>query len=816
MQPNRKKKSYFSLKWMIPAVLMLTGAASALAVFPEPADWSDRLIKALQTYDSRFPTEKVYLHLDKDYYAAGETIWFKGYLTLQGVPDLQATNLYVELLDKSNNIVQKKLFAVGAGTSSGYFDLPETQKPGEYQIRAYTSWMLNFDPEFFFTRSIEVFDSNKKAASDSLVVSDFAVQFFPEGGNLISGQSNTVAFKAIDNNGYPIAVSGTVKGKNSNAVISTLHDGMGTFDVTPDGSDDIFRATVKTAKGQTQTFALPAPVTKGASLKVFNKGSRIFFQAVPANSDDSTFNELAIIAQMGNQLVYKAILNVGEGRISGFIPTDVLPSGILQVSLFAKNGLPVAERLAFIRKNDLLDIDVLDADTHKEPRTKNALEFRLPDTIQTSISIAVTDADAVPVTKNANNIISNLLLTSDIKGFVYNPAWYFRNDSASTLKALDLVMMTNGWRKFSWEKIANNQFPEIKYPFEQGLSLKGKATYLNGRPLQNGRIDFMIKIPVDSTTSFAQAPLDDKGEFSIPQMIFMDTALIYYQGNETGKKTDVNVKIENHFFERPTQIKLPSPLKLPPPVDNNILKQFLTTASDLNKVNRAINSKTVMLQEVNVNAKKAKPQETAEKRYTTGMFTGDGYSFDLTSENPTALNVFQYLQSKVAGLQITGDYNNPSLSWRGGAPTLYLNEMQSDVSMISTISMQDIAFVKVFRPPFMGGFGGGANGAIAIYTKRGNDAVVRNDPSIRGFTLYKKAGYTIYKEFYSPDYSVKKEVHSLPDKRLTLYWNPNVVVDTLTHTARVEFYNNDMTKKFRVVVEGIGENGNVGRFEKEY
>lgn len=820
MQPHLKKKRHH-LKWMIPAVL-LTGVMSALAILPSNDDWSDRIIKALHTFGSRYPAEKVYLHLDKDYYAAGETIWFKGYLTLQGAPATTATNLYVELLDKNNTIVQKKLFAVGNGGSPGFFELPETQKPGVYQLRAYTSWMLNFDPAFSYSRNIEIFDASgkSKAPADTAAASapDFSVQFFPEGGNLIAGQLNVVAFKAIDNNGYPIEVSGTVKNsKNtSSAAIKTLHDGMGSFEITPADAQDAFQAVVKSAKG-TKTIALPAAVTTGASLKVFNKGNRIFYQAVPGNVTDTSLNDLIILAQMGSQLVYKASLNVGEGRISGFIPADHIPTGILHITLFAKTGLPLSERLAFVRKNDLLEMDILDADTHKEPRSLNTIELRLPDSIQSNISVSVTDADAVPVDKNSNNIVSTFLLTSDLKGYIYNPSWYFRNTADSTLKGLDLVMMTNGWSRFSWEKIVNNQFPDIRFPYEQGLSMKGIATMLNGRPMPTGKLDMIIRLPIDSSSMFASAPINDKGQFEVANMVFPDTAYIYYQGNDLVKKgVDVNVKFDNHFFERPTQIKIPYPLRVPPTVDPNALKQFLVTASEGNKVMRSINNKTVYLQEVNVNAKKVKPEETTEKRYTSGMFSGgDGYSFDLTKETPISLNVFQYLQSKVAGLQITGDLNNPSLSWRGGKPGLYLNEMQTDVSMLSTLSMQDIALVKVFRPPFMGGFGG-ANGAIAVYTKKGGDNAPKNDPSIRGFKLYKKAGYTVVKQFYSPDYSVKKEVHALPDKRLTLYWNPNVAIDTTMHTARFHFYNNDFTKRFRLVAEGITEDGSVGRLEKEF
>ncbi|MFB6454873.1 MG2 domain-containing protein [Chitinophaga sp. Hz27] len=806
------------MKWKIPIALLI-GVISALAFLPAPTDWSDKIVKALEQFGSRYPQEKVYLHMDKDYYASGETIWFRAYITLQGLPSTQATNLYVELLDKNNNIVQKKLFASGGGLSTGNFDLPETQKPGQYQIRAYTAWMNNFDPAFFFTKTIEVFDPAKKVGpeADSLA-QDFAVQFFPEGGNSMIDQPSTVAFKAIDQNGYPIEVTGTVKNSKGEQIstIKSIHDGMGSFDYNP-VANETYQATVKSAKGQTKTINLPAAQSKGLTLKVYNKGARIFYQAVPAAGNDTSFNDLLILAQMNSQMVYKANLDVGEGRISGFIPTQSIPSGILQITLFTKSGLPVAERLVFVNKKDKVEMDVLESDVHRDPRSKNTFVLRLPDTINTSISVAVTDAEAVPVdTKNASNIISNLLLTSDLKGFVYNPAWYFKNDSTSTLQALDLVMMTNGWRRFSWEKLVNNEYPQIKYPYEQGLTMDGKATSGTGRPLTNGRIDMIIKIPADSSSMFAQAPVDDKGEFHITGMVFPDTAFIYYQGNDNVRKTkDVSVKFTNHFFEKPTLIKIPFPLRVPPAVDNSALKAFLTNASESNKVNRSIANRQVYLKEVNVNAKKEKPAETTEKRYVTGLFSGgDGMTFDLTKETATSLNVFQYLQSKVAGLNITGDINNPSISWRGGAPGLYLNEMQTDISQISTISMSDVALIKVIRPPFMGM--GGANGAIAVYTKKGGDSGPVNDPSVRGFELYKKAGYSVVKQFYSPDYSVKKEVHALPDKRLTLYWNANVPVDTLTHTAKFEFYNNDFTKKFRVIVEGMADDGTVGRLEQEF
>jgi hypothetical protein len=189
-----------------------------------------------------------------------------------------------------------------------------------------------------------------------------------------------------------------------------------------------------------------------------------------------------------------------------------------------------------------------------------------------------------------------------------------------------------------------------------------------------------------------------------------------------------------HFFELANPVKVPFPYMVPPALPTNMLKSYLTTVTEGNSVNRRINDKTIYLKEFNVTAKKTTAQESADKRYSSGMFSGgDAIVFDLTAENPTAFNIFQYLQSRVAGLQITGDMSAPGLSWRGGTPQLYLDQMPVDVQMIASLPISDVALVKVFRPPFMGGFGGGSGGAIAIYTRRGNDTP--RDNTVKGTQL---------------------------------------------------------------------------------
>ncbi|WP_341837039.1 MG2 domain-containing protein [Chitinophaga pollutisoli] len=783
--------------------------------FAKPDDWTDRIIQALEKFTNNYPQEKVYLHLDKDYYAAGETIWFSGYVTLNNLPAIGARNLYAELRDAKGAIVQKELLLIYDGGAAGEFTLPESTKPGLYQLRAYTAWMLNFDTTFMFFKNIQVFDPKTGKAGDVAAPKEYSVQFFPEGGDLITNVSSAVAFKAIDENGYPIKVAGAVrdsKGKQV-ALIETLHDGMGSFELKPEPGES-YKAVITNAGGTEKSFNLPAVKPSGIALKVYNRGSRIFY-LTGFNELDASQNEMLLIAQMHNQVIYKADLNVGEGKVSGLIPAQNLPSGIMQLTVFDQKGTPLSERIVYVKGvTDSLEFFLDPQELNKGPRQRTELVLQVPDSMRGRISASITDADQVAFDPNANNIVSHTFLTSDLRGYVHNPYYYFRDTSAQTAQALDLVMMTNGWRRFSWQEILQDKYPAIKYPYEQGVTITGKAMTPARQPLQAGNVNFLIKIPRDSTQSFMFAEVKPGGTFSLNNLIFGDTAWLYVSGQRDKGNREVVVEFDRHFFDVYAAVKTPIPLLPPPPMDNRILKNYLATVMEGNSVNRMITNRTIQLKTVDVNARKPTAEQTTASKYASGMFSSDnGYTFDLTNEVPTQFNVFQYLQARVPGLQITGDINNPSLSWRGGAPGVFLDQMPTDIQQIANIPMADVALIKVFRPPFMGGFGG-ANGAIAVWTRKGGDT--RPDPNAKSLELLKKGGYRIIKEFYSPDYSVKKAQHELPDKRLTLFWSPNLVVDTISHTTRMIFYNNDQTKNFRVVVESMDQYGRVGRVEKYF
>lgn len=809
---SKTKKRF---KWLLPACML--GITGALAFYPAD-EWQDKITEALELYSKRFPQEKVYLQLDKDYYAAGETMWFKAYVLLQGQPSLSATNLYVELVDKGGNVVSKKLISIGGATGSGAFELPESQKAGQYQLRAYTAWMLNFDSEYLFYKSIEIFDPSKPIGpSQKPAAADFAVNFFPEGGNLIAGIPGRVAFKAIDQQGFPQEANGIIQNLKGETVaqLKTTRDGMGMFELTP-AAGETYKALMQTSKGLQKTILLPVVKTTGVGMKVFNKGARIFYTTTPASKENPMYNNLMIVAQMQQHIVYKAKLNAAEGQMSGFIPTKELPSGILQLTVFNSDGVPMAERLAFVRKNDFLSLGLQNMAINTQPRQKNTLEIKIPDTMLTSLSVTITDADNIVKDQDENNILSNLLLTSDLKGYISNPAQYFKDADPTTLSGLDLVMMTNGWRRFTWEKVLHNYMPDIKYPYEQGLLLKGIATTNKGASaLSNGKVDFILKQPIDTSTAFSSVTTNDKGEFAIDRLQFVDTINVFYRANDPNKAwKDVSVKFEPHFFEDGSAVTLPYPFRNNIEIESRVLSTYLSTVAENSAVNRSIQNKPIFLKEINIREKRLNKTETVEARYASGMFhAGDGYAFDLTRDEPGSLSIFQYLQSKVPGLTVNlaDPTTGPTLQWRGGPPVLFLNEMPTNINMLTNINIGDVAFIKVLRPTFVGGFGG-SSGAIAVYTRKGGDS--KNDVDTRGFEKYKKGGYNIVKEFYAPDYTVRKEIHILQDKRLTLYWNPNLVADSLTHTAKISFYNNDFTRRFRIIVEGMGEDGSLGHTEQ--
>lgn len=808
-------------KWSLLALFLV------LCAFSSPDPLNDKIINALTEFSKNFPQEKVYLQLDKGYYAAGETIWFKGYVTLQDLPTNLSTNLYVDLVDQNGNILRRDLLPIRDGGAAGSFVLPANFAQGNYRLRAYTAWMLNFDEAFLFRKDIRVFkpDTAYLKTKDSASISanpsvmglpghlQYAVQFFPEGGDLVEGVQSVVAFKAINAEGLPLEVSGKVVDNTGApiAAIRSVHDGMGSFMLTP-REGQTYSAVFIADNGDTRSFALPGAKPSGIELHIFQSGSlsRLFFKITRSQKDQEKYNQLKLVAQMQSARMFLVDIDFSKGLSGGMIPLDKMPSGIMQITVMDTSGMPLAERLIFVNNNDRLNIQ-LDADQlNLAGRAKNVFDLSVPNAEQGNFSISVTDPDQVKDFPDQDNILSDLLLTSDIKGYVYHPGWYFRNKDTTTLQALDLVMMTNGWRRFAWEKIMNNQFPDIKVPAENdGLEIRGRAM-----DLSNGTINLMVRSPADSGTFVVTGPINDLGDFSIKGLSFHDTVKVYIQGS-TGKDKTLsnNIHLYGSLSDNFTKLPLTIPIHPAEIRDTAGLIHFLNITAERNRVDRIRNSRTILLKEVTITAAKASPFQDLEDRYTSGLFKGNwdqAQSFDLTKETVSYTDIFQFLLARVAGLSVTPNQNTYVLSYRnGGSPALFLDEMEVSVDQLTDIPVTDIAYVKFFYPPFLGSAGGGGNGAIAVYTRKGSD----NNSGSGGLAKDQKAGYTLVRKFYSPNYMLSNNNNDLPDERTTLYWNPDVKTNSVSHDAEVSFYNNDFTQRFHIVIEGMDNTGRIGRLD---
>ncbi len=780
---------------------------------------AQKIDSMMSLYSEEFQQEKIHIHFDKSIYNKGETIWYKGYVMTGGDLSFYSKNFYIDWFDEQGKLLSHTTAPMFESSARGQFIIPEKYVGTFIHAKAYTNWMLNFDTAFLYNKDVMVNQppalNNTKTKVEKAVVT---VQFFPEAGDLIGGINQRIAFLATNQYNIPATIYGAIKNSKNVLIDSfaTEHDGMGTlsFDVA---ANETYTATWLDQYGTSHITALPVTRPSAATVQVQPLTNKILFVIKRSANASDNFKTLNAIAHMNQHEVYKSRINLSVKTSGvGEIPTKDLPTGILQLTLFDANWVPIAERVVFVNNNQYeFEPDVRMVEKSVKPRGKNRIDVYVRDSALANMSIAVTDADLL--NDNSNTIISQMLLAGDIKGYINNPAYYFSNNEDSVRQHLDLVMLTHGWRRFNWVDIAQAKTPTVVNSKDTDyLQIKGSVFGFNkatGAVLPQ-YINLILQAK-DSSKQFLFLPLSKAGTFLQKGITFYDTIKIYYQFNGDKKLTDrAEVRFNAGLTQAPSKLfsgVATSPLLWNLKTRDSLAlersKFFYAEKLRLDKLLAAIN-----LQEVTVTSRIKNPKDVLDEKYASGLFSGgDATQFDVAND-PFALgsiDVFSYLQGRVAGLQINNSGGQTSLSWRGGTPDVFLNEIKTDVDQLKGISMSDVAYVKVFRPPFFGATGGGAGGAISVYTRKGGD--VKYTPG-QGLGFQTLAGYTPYKEFYSPNYSVSQ--NSQPDVRTTLYWNPFVLTDKKNKTYRIEFYNNDISKKLRIILEGINGEGKLTRIEK--
>ena len=779
--------------------------------------FAQKIDSTMNVYANNFPQEKMHIHFDKSLYRKGETIWYKMYL----MADLQQSpfskNFYADWYDNNGKLLAHTINPLYQSTSRGQFDIPANYQGNSVHVRAYTQWMLNFDSSFLYEKDISINQPPVAAKKDKTPTEKPSsnIHFFPEGGDWLAGIESRVAFLVNNQLGKPVYAKGVIKNAKGEFVDSfeTIHDGMGIISETP-SIDNPLIAFWEDSYGNKYNTPLPLPKTSGLALQVQPTTVKTIFFVKNLNEPSYNGEVVHVIAHMNQHVVYKSKISLKEQFLEGEIPTKNLPSGVLQITLFDSKWKPVAERVVFVNNSLPIFTPSLTV-TNKglDKREKNVLEISVDDTTSTNMSVAITDADWYNDT--SSNIISQFLLSSDIKGYINNPAFYFTNKSDSVNQFLDLVMLTHGWRKFKWDEVEKGTLPKITYERDTDyLEIKGKVFghAFNRRNAQNINLILLAK---DSTKQLLSLPIDKNGEFLQKGVVFFDTVKAYYQFNKDEKLTDMaTVKITNGLFSNyPKKLTNGYNFNLSLPNYLEDTANLLTTSNILAQIDRAEKrAKSHQLAEVTVHTKVKRSVDILDEKYATGMFTGgDAYQFDIINDKfaKSSPDVLWYLETRVGGLQVTGDNINPRVTWHGARPEFFLDEQRVRVEELRSVTMDQVAYIKVFHPPFFGSFGNGAGGAIVVYLRKGEDEQFIAGHGM-GYAVID--GYTKYREFYSPDYSTNQAFET--DTRTTLYWNPYVLTNAASKTFKVEFYNNDISKSFRVIIEGINSDGKLTRVEK--
>jgi hypothetical protein len=481
---------------------------------------ADRMAQKLDSFSTAYPQEKVYLHTDRSQFAAGETIWFAAYVLAENKPTYLSKVVYVELADAKGNVVEKRMLPVTKGKAHGEIYIKSDLATGTYAVNAYTLWMLNF-PQFVYSRPVQVFNTNTSVTKPVINVNDFGFRFFPEGGEMVAGITNRMAFKAVLYNGAPTDVSGEIfdNGQNKVASFSSSHDGMGRFMFEPKAGMT-YTASIKTKNGLQKTVPLPAAAEEGLAMQITNESpNRLFVQLQTNPKTSSGLNELNVVGQINGEAVFTSQVTLQDGLITFPVSKKDLPPGILHITVFSGKGMPLAERLAFISNYELNQGTLSAVLENHSPRKKNSLSVDLSAFPGVSPSVSVVNSKSDSALAESS-ILASILLSSELPGIIHDPSFYLKDKQPSTLQALDLLLMTQGWRRFQWTDLLTNRMPKLVHPVESGITVSGKLTKVDGvSQIANGKVDLITKTE-DSLTILTTVNLTKEQAFFIPDLNF--------------------------------------------------------------------------------------------------------------------------------------------------------------------------------------------------------------------------------------------------------------------------------------------------------
>lgn len=645
---------------------------------------------------------------------------------------------------------------------------------------------------------------------------DADVQFFPEGGDLLAGVSKKLAFKAVSATGKGLKVQGKIVDSKKKEVASfeDIAFGMGTLDFLPAAGEQ-YKATVSFENGEQRTYDLPEVKEEGVNVIVHHEDDSSLQMGLIAN--DAFYEKMAnqpfyILGQSNGHLVYAAQATLKNSSVLVNIPKDKLPNGIVQLSIMQPDGKLLSERLAFNQSQNLLDIEVkTDKTTYdRKEGVKLSIHVPLTDSLNGSYSVSVIDDAKVPYNDDQElGILSNYLLASDLKGYVEQPNYYFNEENENRKEALDALLMTQGFRRFSYDELIAEKFPQVQFMPEQGITLSGILRLNTGRPQPNGGL--LLSIPSRSIRKDVYT--DNQGRFAFENLVFPDSSKVTINARGNDNFRNLVINMDQTYFPGIDRGSLYASdhvqnidQEMKAYLDNS--KNEYRTSILIDEVQvTGVQRKMVTSKEFSSLSGLSMPEHRIEGSRLTGCNV-------LTMCLTTMLTGITY-DSQTLRYYVTRNYNQGSR-----VPVqFFLDGMPVDEQALNSVMPAEIEAIEIFLRDELGTVSRmyQNDGVVSIMTKKNEQSKQPRMSLAEIESMLPKTnvidmmplGYVKEREFYSPKYDTPDSKNT-NDYRTTIYWNPDVVMDAEGNTT-LDFYNADGNGRYKVVVEGQDETGAVGR-----
>jgi hypothetical protein len=728
---------------------------------------------------------------------------------------LRLKDMGLRVMDGKHTLFKDKAITGMDGSINVNFDLPDNTSIKNLAIQAQ---QISKIPDEAPTLTIPV-TINRAENTD--------LQFMPEGGNMVVGIKSKIGFKAISEDGKGIPVSGQIYNSKQQqvAIFKTTHAGMGNFELKP-LPGETYTAKIISPAGISKIYTLPAVKQAGTTLKVTHSGTdslQITITKTPGLADGTDSKAYYLIAQARGIVCYAAIAPFKEESvIKKTIATKLFPSGITRFTLTSANQQPLNERIVYIDHQDNLQVNITTAKPSYITRDSVALNIQVADKtgkpVQGTFSLAVTDNSQVRTDSTGNNMINNLLMTSDLKGTVEEPGYYLENNTPQKEADLDNLMLTQGWVGYDWKQIFAPVLTVPTYPAEAEFTVTGRVTNIFNKPVKGSGVMLYSKRPL----LFRDTVTDKNGVFVFKGIFPVDTAVFKVQAvNKKGKS--FNVGITANEFINPT-FSIPEPVTPWYVNSDTLLLNNGNTKIAQQKAVSNYRGEGNLLKEVTIK----------DKRIIRGTknLNGPGEADIILDEEEvkkfTHLSLYELLQQKfpnktyhemrgggqrvyhlfnhIINLIIDGVY----IRALGLTPDLYMEGLfAEDIKGIEI--MRTSTYALAYDPEFIRKQFFLTDRFIPIYleitTYSGNGAFINNVP---GSYLYRTTPFSLPKQFYAPKYTVKNSNIAFgTDLRSTIHWEPNIITDA-EGKATVSFYSADKATPYTIILEGTDMIGNFG------